>query len=235
MPDYFDIYANHAEEYDQLVEREDYQGHLLPALEAITHFQDKDVVEFGAGTGRLTCLLAPLVRSIRAFDSSPAMLAVAARKLTDIGVQNWQVIPGDNRQVPAESGSADVVLSGWSMVYLALEKERMTELDRGLAEMERVARKNAILIIIETLGTGQETPTPPPDLLDYFAHLETRGFRCNWIRTDYRFHDLDEAHRLARFFFGEAMLEKLISSDQGVLLPESTGLWWKPRGLSSSS
>jgi len=33
-----------------------------------------DVVEFGAGTGRITRLLAPEVQSIRAFDASEHML-----------------------------------------------------------------------------------------------------------------------------------------------------------------
>jgi ubiquinone/menaquinone biosynthesis C-methylase UbiE len=235
VPDYFDIYAHHAEEYDQLVEREDYEGHLLPALEAIAPFNGRDMVELGAGTGRLTRLLAPQVRSIRAFDSSPAMLEVAVRRLSGFGAKNWRLAAGDNRQVPAESASADVVLSGWSLVYLALEKVGMEELDRGLAEMERIAREDGTIIIIETLGTGVDSPTPPPDLLDYFAHLEVRGFQRSWIRTDYRFHDLEEAQRLARFFFGEEMLNNLVSTDQGALLPECTGLWWKPRRVSSFS
>jgi ubiquinone/menaquinone biosynthesis C-methylase UbiE len=227
VPDYFDIYAHHAGEYDQLVQREDYEGRLLPALEAIAPFEGRDVVELGAGTGRLTRLLAPHVRSIRAFDSSPAMLEVAARTLTGMGTRNWHVLPADHRHVPAESSSADVVLSGWSLCYLALGKDNMDELDRGLAEMERIARHKGALIIIETLGTGADTPTPPLNMLDYFARLEAHGFQRSWIRTDYRFRDMEEARRSTLFFFGEEMAGRIIDNGQGCILPECTGIWWK--------
>lgn len=227
MPDYFDIYQNHAVEYDLLVEREDHQHHLFQALDQLMPLKGLDVVEFGAGTGRLTCLLAPLVRSIRAFDSSQAMLDVAVEKLNKTGWENWQVEIGDHRQVAAESASADMALSGWSLCYLALEKDTnwQAELNRGLAEMERVLRKDGTLVVLETLGTGHETPEPPSDLQDYFAFLEARGFQRSWIRTDYRFHDLQEARTLTRFFFGEAMLQKIETRPEGILLPECTGLW----------
>ena len=58
-------------------------NHILP-LDGI------DVVELGAGTGRLTCLLAPLVQSIQAFDISPHMLEVASTKLEASGLHNWK-------------------------------------------------------------------------------------------------------------------------------------------------
>jgi len=229
MPDYFDIYQHHVAEYDLLVQREDYQHRLFQALNRIIPFQGLDVVEFGAGTGRLTCLLAPVVRSIRAYDSSQPMLDVAAAKLHNSAAQNWHLAVGDHRRIPTASGSADVALSGWSMCYLALEKaaDWQLELDRGLQEMQRVLRPQGARIIIETLGTGRETPEPPPDLREYFEFLERRGFQRDWIRTDYLFQDMDEAQSLTRFFFGEEMIGKIRENEQGIILPECTGLWWQ--------
>jgi hypothetical protein len=37
---------------------------------------------------------------------------------------------------------------------------------------------------------------------------------------------LEKARELARFFFGEEMLEKIMVSDDIITLPECTGLWW---------
>ena len=54
MPDYQAIYQNQAAQYELMVSREDYQGNLLPALNAIRPLAGLDVVELGAGTGRLT-------------------------------------------------------------------------------------------------------------------------------------------------------------------------------------
>ncbi len=78
MSDHFkDIYRRQAGDYDLLVSREDFQGNLLPALEAITPLAGVDVVEFGAGTGRLTRLVVPVARMVYAFDVAEAMLAKA--------------------------------------------------------------------------------------------------------------------------------------------------------------
>ena len=59
-----EIYASRAQDYERLVAREDFAGNILKALQEIRALSGLDVVELGAGTGRLTCLLAPLVRSI---------------------------------------------------------------------------------------------------------------------------------------------------------------------------
>ena len=61
MPDHPEIYRSQAEGYEALVSREDHLGNLLPAIQKIASLSGKKVVEFGAGTGRLTCQMAPLV------------------------------------------------------------------------------------------------------------------------------------------------------------------------------
>src|SRR4051812_17017797 len=99
MPDAREIYRFHAEDYDALVSSEDREANLLKAIRAILLLEGADVVELGAGTGRLTAQLAPLVRTIRGFDSAPAMLELARRKLARLGTQNWQVEVADNAQL----------------------------------------------------------------------------------------------------------------------------------------
>ena len=92
------------------------------------------------------------------------------------------------------------------------------ELDRALSEMKRV--------LLETLGTGFEQPTPSEMLRDYYRALKEAGFENTWIRTDYRFDTLQEAEELARFFFGDELAEQVIQK-KWVILPECTGIWWK--------
>ena len=58
MTDHFqDIYANQADSYEAMVAREDYEGNILKTLQGIRPLEGLDVIEFGAGTGRLTLLL----------------------------------------------------------------------------------------------------------------------------------------------------------------------------------
>ena len=83
-----ETYSRHADEYEQLVSHEDYRGNILPALNRTRPLAGLDVVESGAGTGRLTRLIAPVVKSVRAFDASLNMLQVAQAVLVHNGHSN---------------------------------------------------------------------------------------------------------------------------------------------------
>ena len=227
MTDYDFIYHHRADDYERLVACEDYEGNLLHAIEAIIPLDGLDVVETGAGTGRVTALLAPRVRTVKAFDLSRHMLAVAEAKLTRSGLTNWRVDEADHRHLPVADASADLVISGWSVCYLALSGPGwQDELMRGLIEFQRVLKPRGKIILIETLGTGYESPTRYDNFITYFEFLESHGFQSTAIRTDYRFKDLDEAKELSAFFFGEELARK-VSERNWVILPECTGLWWK--------
>ena len=228
MPDHQTIYQQAAGRYDRLVICEDAAGNLLIELNKLTSFEGQQIVELGAGTGRLTCLLAPLVRSIQAFDISPHMLEVAAGKLQASGLHNWQTRVSDHRQIPLGDGVADLVISGWSVCYIVVDHPETwrAELGRVLSEVRRLLRPGGTLLLIETLGTGFETPEPPPHLLEYYAWLKEQGFQQAWIRTDYRFESLEKARELAEFFFGKEMLAKIVETGGEITLPECTGLWW---------
>ena len=228
MPDHLEIYSRQAEQYELLVSREDYQHNIFRALNQIIPFEGLTVVEFGAGTGRLTCLLAQVVKFIYAFDGSPHMLDVAMAKLRKSSVQNWQVAVSDHRHIAAGEGVAEVAISGWSICYVVVGNKETwrEELSKALSEMCRVIRPGGMLILLETLGTGCEHPEPPIDLVPYYEYLATCGFSRTWIRTDFQFRDITEAETLTRFFFGEAMVEKNEKGERGVILPECTGIWW---------
>jgi ubiquinone/menaquinone biosynthesis C-methylase UbiE len=184
-----------------------------------------DVVELGAGTGRVTCLLAPLVRSIRAFDSAEAMLQVARDRLSEMGLTNWSVQVADHRNLPVEDSSADLAISGWSVCYLVdwAKGDWKPEVKKALAEMKRVLRPGGKMILIETQGTGFETPHPPEHLLEYYRFLQDAGFNFTWFRTDYQFESVQEARELTEFFFGKELADQF----KGRVLPECTGIWWK--------
>lgn len=231
MTDHFkEIYDNKADQYDLMVTREDYQGNLLKALESITPLNNLDVVEFGAGTGRVTCLIAPHVKSIRAYDAYQPMLDVARDNLTKLGVDNWSLAVGDNGDMPADSNSADMTLAGWSFGHATgwFPDTWKSVIDSYVAEMTRITKSGGTAIIIETQGTGSEQPNPPNEALSaYYQHLETQhGFNFKWIRTDYQFESVQEADQLTRFFFGDELADRIVN-EQMTILPECTGIWWK--------
>jgi ubiquinone/menaquinone biosynthesis C-methylase UbiE len=229
MPDHREIYRKQASEYEFLVSREDHQKNLPRALGQIRPFDGLDVVELGAGTGRLTCMMAPFARTILVSDISGHMLEVATAKLEETGLQNWTVTVADNRALPVANRVADLSVAGWSLGYLTdwYGESWRKEIGQALAEMKRVLRPGGTAVLLETLGTGSEKPCPPTEALaTYYAWLEREhGFSSTWIRTDYRFASLSEAQEATRFFFGDELADR-IGREKWVILPECTGLWW---------
>ena len=228
MPTEKEVYEAHAGQYERLIRREDYQGNILAAIESYCPLDGLEVVELGAGTGRLTRLLAPHVGSIKAFDSSAHMLEVAEKSLHEMGLSNWKAGVADHRQVPVEDSDADLVIASWSFCYLAVwgGADWKSALQDGLREIERILRPGGMVILIESLGTGTEKPRPPEHLEAYFDWLTEAGFERGWTRTDYRFESLEEAVELSTFFFGEELGSE-VREKNWVILPECTGVWWR--------
>ncbi len=222
------IYQSEGDRYEALISREDYLGNIPRTIDEIIRIDGLDILDLGAGTGRLALLLVTRAKSIRAFDASAEMLRVCRERLIASGLSNWQVDVADHRQLPVPDHSADLVVSGWSVSYLAVwnQENGQAELDRWLTEMQRVLRPGGTIILFESLGTGNEEPVRLEHVESTYQWLDANGFQNKWIRTDYRFDSLEEAIELARFFFGEELGDR-VEQNQWVILPECTGVWWR--------
>lgn len=227
MPTQEEIYKTEGDKYEALIAREDHQGNILKTLCEITPLEDRLVLDLGAGTGRLACLLAPHVSRVRAFDISEEMLRVCREKFIASGMTNWQVDVADHRKLPVEDQSANLVVSGWSLSYLAVWNPETwrTELETWITEMRRVLKPGSFIVLYESLGTGNEAPIKLEHLKDFYPWLDEAGFQNKWIRTDYKFESLAEAEELSRFFFGNELGDKVVQN-KWTVLPECTGVWW---------
>ncbi len=226
MPSEREVYAKHAAEYEALVSREDCQGNILKAIEEIASPRGKDVLDLGTGTGRLARLLQPQARGVIACDISTHMLETARRRLMQ-GPENWLAAAADHRSLPLPSESVDIIVSGWSVSYVAVwAPDRWRhEADAWLREARRVLRRGGHIILFESLGTGNETPQRIPHLENFYGWLDEKGFQNRWIRTDYCFESPEEASEVAGFFFGDEMRTRILR-ERLTVLPECTGVWW---------
>ncbi len=224
------IYSRHAGEYHELVCFEDWQGNLPRALDAATSLTGATVVELGAGTGRLTALVASRCARVLAFDASQHMIDQAQSNARARGLRNVSFGLADNRAVPLPDGTADVVIEGWSFghtVSLAEAGWRGVA-EELLSESTRLLKQRGMLVIIETLGTGRRMPDAPGSVLPvFYGFLERQlGFAARWVRTDYRFPSLGEARRLVELFFGR-MFDYDLGEKGEVIVPECTGIWYR--------
>ncbi|RED58123.1 class I SAM-dependent methyltransferase [Cohnella lupini] len=225
MPDHEKVYRQEAAQYHELIAK---QPDLKTVIEEIRPIKGLDIVDLGAGTGRLTMVFAPESLSIIALDASAAMLEITAERLSVAGLRNGSTQVSDHRKLPLPDRSADVVVSGWSICYLTNKNipEWEHNLDEVIREIKRILRPGGTVVILETMGTGFETPNPPDFLLPYYAALVDKyGFSFRWIRADYEFESIGQAERLTRFFFGDELADRVVEQNL-VRLPECAGIWW---------
>lgn len=219
--DQADVYLHRAEEYDQLVSAEDADGHL----EALLHRSVSRgvIADIGAGTGRVTRLLAGHIAHSHLVERAAPMLEVAKRMLGDV---SFETHLADARALPLADQSVDAAIAGWVFAHFRhwMPDGWRAEVNAALAEMTRVTRPGGLLLVIETLGTGHETPRTHAALDEYFAHLEAQGFERQWVRTDYVFADVEQAARVCGAFFGETMAAE-IRARGSERVPECTGVW----------
>jgi ubiquinone/menaquinone biosynthesis C-methylase UbiE len=224
------LYIDHADKYEILVSHEDYQSNLMDALQRIQPLGGMVAAEFGAGTGRLTSLLAGHVRHLYAFDFTESMLRVAQTKQRQNGLKNISLVLADSRRMPVRPGWADFAVEGWAFLQIAVWHPQDWQLQLGYAlnEMQRLVHPGGKMILIETLGTGESTPKVSPFFRQVYDFLEAEhGFTPFDIRTDYCFETQGQIHRVVVPLFGQEMLDRLVRTSTGWVLPECTGLWWR--------
>jgi ubiquinone/menaquinone biosynthesis C-methylase UbiE len=224
------LYTDHADAYEILVSHEDYQNNLIAAIQGLQPLSGTTVAEFGAGTGRVTGLLAGRVRHISSFDFSEAMLRLAQGRQLGNDWSNVSLVLADSRRMPFGSGWADFGIEGWAFLQIAVwhRQDWQIQLGRALDEMQRVVRPGGKMILIETLGTGESRPKVEPFFRTVYDFLETEGgFKTLDIRTDYCFESMEQIRAVVVPLFGQEMLERLVKSEAGWVLPECTGIWWR--------
>lgn len=229
MPDYRQIYARDAERYHELVVAEDYLSNLPRELASVASLRGARVVELGMGTGRVTRQLIDAGAHVSGFDESAAMIAEARRQL---GARQFTAAVADARTLELPGRSADVAVAGWMLGHFCewYQANWQQEIDGVLRTMWGALDVGGTLIVIETLGTGSETPHPPnAELAAYYAHLEQAwGMQSRSFRTDYRFASVSDAAASFQFFFGEPLAQRVREQNLTVIA-ECTGLWWRKK------
>jgi len=130
--------------------------------------------------------------------------------------------------MPVRSGWADFAIEGWAFLQIAVWRPQdwQVQLGRALDEMQRVVHPGGKMLLIKTLGTGEATPKAVPFHREVYDFLEAqRGFAPLDLRTDYCFETLEQIRQVLVPLFGQAMLDWLIKTEAGWVLPECTGIW----------
>ena len=224
MNQMFEIYNNYADLYDELVNHEDYNNNLKIFLNDHIVWNDKSVYEFGVGTGRVTKNYIDKVGRAVLCDNSEHMIEKCKNNLS-FAKDRINYLCIDHKDISKITEKLDIVIEGWSFGHLIVNEKN--DKDFWIREIidESIRIANEKIIIIETLGTNVDKPTPPGEVLPYFYEkLEINGFKKNIIESDYKFTDYKEASRIMGAFFGDNMKNSILSN-KSKIIKEYTGIW----------
>ena len=196
---YRQIYAEHADRYDELVGHEDFEGELPRALKN-TIAPAARVVDVGAGTGRVTRLLLEAGVSVVAVEPAAAMLERTRENLASWPSDRLALLAGDARELPLDDASVDAAVAGWAFGHFRswFAPHWRPEVDRALSELERVVRPGGACVVIETLGTGTPTAGAPSPELGQRIDQSEDDLRKEKQRLDARLDELAEESEQTR-------------------------------------
>jgi demethylmenaquinone methyltransferase/2-methoxy-6-polyprenyl-1,4-benzoquinol methylase len=170
-----DLFAAIAQRYDLLNDLQSFGLHRRwkrRVIELAAVKPGDRALDLCCGTGDLALALAQRGAEVTALDFSKAMLAVAEdrrREKFKSQISNLKFLEGDALQIPFPDNSFDIVTVGYGL-------RNLTSWEKGLDEMNRVAKPGGRLIVLDF---GK-----PPKAIwraAYFAYLKSFVPLLGWI------------------------------------------------------
>ncbi len=138
------------------------QNKLIPMLGDVP---DKRVLDVGAGTGRLSIMLAKRGAQVTALDVSPKMLEMIREKCRRDVACNVSTVVGDAESLPFEDNSFDIVTAAFLIVHLKDPKRFFDEVYRVL--------KDGGIFVVTNINQKDPPEVKTPDgniIIESFYH-----------------------------------------------------------------
>lgn len=103
-------------------------------VERVSLTQDMKALEFGCGTGLVTVLMAPMLGSITAVDSSENMLSELQKKIGDIGITNIEYHKLDIGEQAVPGSDYNFIFSNMTFHHIADGSTLLKKLYGALAD-----------------------------------------------------------------------------------------------------
>jgi demethylmenaquinone methyltransferase / 2-methoxy-6-polyprenyl-1,4-benzoquinol methylase len=167
-----DLFAAIARRYDLLNDLQSLGLHRRwkrRAVELAVVKSGDRALDLCCGTGDLALALAQRGAETTGLDFSEKMLEIARAKSCKLKFRTPNFIQGDAQQIPFPDDSFDIVTVGYGL-------RNLTDWEVGLAEMHRVAKPGARLVVLDF---GR-----PPNAVwrtVYFAHLKITVPLTGWV------------------------------------------------------
>lgn len=201
-----EVYYVSSEIYEEFSKAEDSLNIISDFLK--NKVQNKEVLDFGCGTGKFIKELAPLCKSYIGMDISENQLQIAKEKSKE---SNIKLVKNANNKIPLESNSIDIIFSAWvigGIHNLKIRKEI-------IQEMKRVAKENGSIYLIENNIGGEYK-----EIVEENYGEEKTKLKLKWLeennfkkiksfKTYFEFENLEDAKEIFFKIFGEEVANKI--------------------------
>jgi ubiquinone/menaquinone biosynthesis C-methylase UbiE len=162
-----------------------YDERVIERMVAVSGLDEgTTVADVGTGTGFVAAGIAPRVGRVFAVDNSSAMLEVARKNLSDLGLKNVEFLEGDVRALPIESSSMDAVFANM-VLHHAEDPTAM------LREMARIAKPGSLVAVVDEVEHPYAWMREEhADLWLGFTPEQVEGFFSEAGLTDYGYESL---------------------------------------------
>ncbi|CAN3993150.1 hypothetical protein MCBRY_003976 [Methylocystis bryophila] len=144
-------FAEHADEWDDIRSMYVPESRVETAImEAVGEGHIRQLVDLGAGAGRMLELLAPQADRAVGVDLSSAMLAVARGRMEEVRARNVQLRQGDLYALPVTRDSCDLAVMHQVLHYLE-------DPARALKEAARILSPGGRLVIVDFAPHNDES------------------------------------------------------------------------------
>lgn len=116
MPNYFDFdwfSARHPDLYHKFALS---SLGLVTELQQLVDLAGLDLVDIGAGTGRITLGLAPIARQVTAIDIFESVAVYGKKQIEQAGLRNVNYVRGDAGRLPLPENSIDAAVCAWAVI-----------------------------------------------------------------------------------------------------------------------
>lgn len=147
------------------------------------------ILDVGAGNGYTAEKLNQGNRNVVAMEPDESMIDSTRNLIWSNGVA---------QSIPFHTNTFDAMYSTWAFFF-----DGITDINEGLAEVERVVKEDGRIIIVDNYGDDEFCSFSPHDISSSVSQWEARGFDYHIIDTEFIFDSIEEAKKLFTFYFGE--------------------------------
>ncbi|MBZ0279124.1 MAG: class I SAM-dependent methyltransferase [Anaerolineae bacterium] len=200
------------------------------AMYSIAPWDDKIVLDLGAGTGFHTPRFHEKAAHVFAVEPHAPSRVLAMRRFAALGLERASVVIGSAEQIFLPDQSIDVMHARFAYFWGA-------GCEAGLSEVARVMRPGGTAFIIDNdlrNGTFAEWLAQIPKFSQKADAVETfwaeQGFNQVRIPSEWRFQNRADLEAVARLEFGNELGTRLAAGHEGLTIEYHNSLYWKRYG-----